>query len=90
MLGALAPPPLRWLLRRLRLRVLDLLEYLAHAGLHQGARLGVGLAIAAPDPRRLACVEVVRSVSGIVIDGHARIVGRAALDVNGRIALGLR
>jgi hypothetical protein len=64
----------------LRLRILDLLEHLAHAGAQQVARLRVGVAIAASGARGLARVEVV-GWSSIVVR-HREIVALRRGGVN--------
>src|SRR3954453_13163877 len=61
--------------RGFALRILDLLEDLAHPGTHQGAVLRLGLAIAPAEALLLARVEVVVGV-------HRRIVGRTVVAVN--------
>src|SRR4051794_22341408 len=65
----------------LALRVLDLLEDLAHPGLHQVALAGGGVAVATADPFGLPGIE-------IVVGGHVGIVHRRPAAVNRRAGVG--
>jgi len=71
------------LLRGLCLGVLDLLEHLAHAGPHQIAGCGIGIAIPAAGTRRLSAIEIGRLVvTGLIRVRHGPIVGPRAAAVN--------